>query len=332
MADGCVRIASAAVLARNLSHVLDVPQDQAEAFLGEGDPKAVRRLKQALQGMPGTEFAAAATDPSGTGPSHSLPQGLRARLQGLNTLKTVYSGDYGGRDVQRQRAASLQALKNLVRQDYAGQLEEWQDAASIRDLAVLADACRSIRSAAPRPATSYGKMCTERGDAAAAAAAARASPNPHLRRRNLRNYSTGVPLGGIYKEPDAEMIKSKSDLTVRVLEAAKDHEEELRTGVPAGMATGPACHALRDLVSSANVAKGCFVHPDRPGNTRSLSQASWHVGVHKKGNAELYGHKSVVIGAKAWQDCKHTVAWTMGVHDWPPPPLGTSQSLPRLQC
>lgn len=315
-----------AEVARNLARVLDVPEDQARSFLQHGEAHAVKNLHRALQGMPGTDLRDAATAST---PAPSVRPELLMRLRGLNTLKSSYNGDFGGRDEQRRREASLQALGSLVRQDYRKHFNEWQGGAAQRDLDALADACRSLRSAsAQRVTTTYGKMCGERCDSAAAEAAAKASPTPQPQRRNARNHSMAVPLGSIYREPNPEMVQMRAKFSALEVEAARTHIGELRSGRLPGQRMGTPHYDVPHQASSAMV-KGCFIDPSPEGSTKSLSQSSYHLGVYKKGNTELYGHRSVVRGEKAWQDCKHDVAFAKGVHSWPKG-LAASRSAPQL--
>mmetsp|Transcript_62515 Transcript_62515/g.145505 ORF Transcript_62515/g.145505 Transcript_62515/m.145505 type:complete len:123 (-) Transcript_62515:135-503(-) len=103
---------------RSLACILDVPEKRVDAYV-QSRPQIVQKLQRALATLQGTESCLQSTRTGATSPV------LIERLRGLNTLRSSYSGDFGGREDPHLRASSLQALRSLVRQEQRARVEEW---------------------------------------------------------------------------------------------------------------------------------------------------------------------------------------------------------------
>ncbi|CAE8588449.1 unnamed protein product [Polarella glacialis] len=92
----------------------------------------------------------------------------------------------------------------------------------------------------------------------------------------------------------------------------------------------PLCAVPHPALSNEIVE--CFKGLARPGNTRSLTQASYTVGVHAPAHVQrLGGLKHVKPGEKSWHASGSNLAFSLNVHKFPRQecPQGLQHTLKR---
>mmetsp|Transcript_46202 Transcript_46202/g.100602 ORF Transcript_46202/g.100602 Transcript_46202/m.100602 type:complete len:361 (-) Transcript_46202:119-1201(-) len=338
-------------LTKNLARMFEVPEPQVASFMQTRERKTLGKLQTLLQTMPATEWSwggtSMPTTPSAAKEDAASPASAMASptsasptshrdldLGSLNPLRTSYSnffndGQSKGEVLQRPKAAPVHAFGDLIKESYRPHFDAWRSTADDEDLDALADTCRSLRSLddQTRPKTTYFGLCGDRGSSTGS------TPQCRWTGINHRNRSS-VPMGSIKQERSRGLPRRRLETDLaRSMDEASVRAQEYRCG------TAPAAHHKSLRIDSTPhpalqlSAHACFeTSTAHPGNTRSVGQATWHPGVHGKGNPQKYGFQTVRPGERAWQASGCDVAFEMGLHSWPRKQPGMlqnrSQSMP----
>lgn len=312
-----------ALVARNLQHILDMPEQQVLSYIKTRDRNSVHKLKMVLQEMPSTDWtsgagsrapsraASATSRRSKKSAVSSTMQSIarrqqqlhprsQERIDELSAMKSSYGNFFGSKpEPGGMFDSTAKAFDGVVRKRYQPDFDHWRETAPEGQVRVLADACRSLRyfSNTGMPATSYNAVFANAGGHTGARI---------KEKSNSRNVSA-VPLGSIYSqsEEDAAVVEEmRKDQMQATMEAAQRQLDMNRTIASANFKDKPRMDTRIFVEPPPDTAHASFeANPVHPGNSRSAARISWHGDVHSKVQVMRHGHAAIKPGERAWAQC-----------------------------
>jgi len=333
-----------ALVARNLQHILDMPEQQVVSFVKTRSRNEVHKLRMVLQDMPSTDWASAAGSraPSrarsvASGRSKSMSavsstmrsigrrqqqlSSSKERIDALSAMGTSYGNFFGSTpEPGGMFDTTAKAFDGVVRKRYQPDFDHWRESASENQVRVLADACRSLRyfNASGGPATSYNNTF--------------ANANEYKLSRpkdkeNARNVSA-VPLGSIYASDEEVQHLTREGRKAQhmaTMQAAQRQVDMNRTLAGATLQEKPSMGTCIFTEPPPDTAHATFEFSTaHPGNSKSASRVSWHGEVHSKIQVKRHAHSAIKPGERAWQQCSAEAIFNLRdpalQHDGPPSP------------
>lgn len=317
-------------IARHLSRIIAVPEQEIASFVRTRDRDTVHKLRDVLKDMPrGKDMQIggprASLRPSGPNLARINSTETRGKLKEMSSAwRTNYTWQCDqtptGTDAPPGIRTHPFVFDGLVRSSFKPHFDRWASQANESKVKVIADACRSMRNfnKPPEPPTCYKEMFPKYP-------AQFCQPPPD--RNNKKNLSC-VPLGMIYAASsiEKECLARRDQLFRDELAAARKREADVLDGTALRPDKRMAFSTVTFVPPDQSTAADCFKGDCAPSNEWKGEIKSVHNdAVHSKRQGLKFGVIHVKRGVT-----KLALEGCAGDHRRRPGLSKLSQSAPSL--